>query len=417
MTTSSSFTITLQTECDRIASQTPTQRVVELRVCAPPALVSIARAPLNLALVIDRSGSMSGHKLDFVKQAARHIVSLLTPADRVALVSFDDQVTVDAPGTHMDSAGRDRLNQAIDRLEAGNTTNLSGGWMQGCHLVAEHQTDGSLNRVLLLTDGLANRGITDEEELGTHARELATRGVATSTFGVGMGFNEHLLETMANLGSGNFYFIAEPADIPGIFAREFTEIAGVTARGVEVVIDLPAHVHVEVMGGWRHEMAGSRLHLFPGDLTNAREQEIYLKLLLPQSTGDAVLELHAHATAQSQQNTPLSAVTALTFTYADSEVVAAAGRDAGLLQRAARVAMSDETNRALRLERQGRREEAQVAMQRALQENLPNLPPEDVERLEGISYCMHRGMQEDDRKSVQYDAYKARRRREDSGNH
>jgi len=98
-------------------------------------------------------------------------------------------------------------------------------------------------------------------------------------------------------------------------------------------------------------------------------------------------------------------------------VVAAAGRDAGLLQRAARVAMSDETNRALRLERQGRREEAQVAMQRALQENLPNLPPEDVERLEGISYCMHRGMQEDDRKSVQYDAYKARRRREDSGNH
>ena len=88
---------------------------------------------------------------------------------------------------------------------------------------------------------------------------------------------------MANHGSGNFYYIANPSEIPSIFAREFKELSAVTARNVQVTITIPEHAAVEVLGGWRHTLEGNHLQLFLGDLAAGRDQEVYLKLLFPPS--------------------------------------------------------------------------------------------------------------------------------------
>jgi len=258
--------LTLNSEQTLIARDIPSQRVLEISVHAPTMATQKSRPPLNLALVIDRSGSMSGEKLEYVKQAASYVVDRLEDNDRCALVAYDDQVYLLSPSKQMSVANRVEMKELIRTIRIGGSTNLCGGWLQGCHEVAEVAGEKTINRTLLLTDGLANVGITDLEELAMHARELATRGVTTSTFGVGLGFNEHLLEAMSNQGRGNFYFIETPMQIPDIFIREFNELATITASDVEIELEIPDQVGIEILGGWAHEKKEGKLRIFSGNL-------------------------------------------------------------------------------------------------------------------------------------------------------
>lgn len=406
------FHVTLQSESKLIARENPTQRVLELRVRAPESPKKTARTPLNLALVLDRSGSMNGIKLEYVKLAAQHVIDLLSTGDRAALVSFDDQVSVDVPNTLIHDGIQAQIKERISSIHSGGTTNLSGGWTQGCHEVAANgENKQHINRVLLLTDGLANVGIMDTEVLSMHARELAERGVSTSTFGVGEGFNEHLLEGMSNQGSGNFYFIAYPHEIPTIFMREFKELTAVTARDVQVELTLPEHTAVEVLGGWRHTLEGRKLQLHIGGLPGGREQEIYLKLLLPPSDTRKNLTVNAAATGMGIDNQDLSDETRLTFQYADAEEIARAPLAQDVLERYARVDMSEQTTAALKLERMGERDKARKKIQMSLQENRANMSPDQVKYFEEMAARMEHGMVERDRKTSQYNAYNTKRQR------
>ena len=408
------FHVTLQSESPLIARQTPTQRVLELRVRPPESQKTNQRTPLNLALVLDRSGSMSGFKLEYVKQAAQHVIELLSHKDRVALVTFDDEVTINLPTASVGSLPKAEIANRIAAIRSGGSTFLSGGWMQGCQEVAKNgENGGQVNRVLLLTDGEANVGIQDSETLGTHARELAQRGVSTSTFGVGEGFNEHLLEGMANHGSGNFYYIANPSEIPSIFAREFKELSAVTARNVQVTITIPEHAAVEVLGGWRHTLEGNHLQLFLGDLAAGRDQEVYLKLLFPPSDTLDSAEVKVFATGSGVNETDLSDETRLQFRYADAQEMAKDVPLAEVLERFSMVQMSDQTTSALKLERDGQREKARQLILNSLAENRTNLPADQAQYYEDMAQRMQRGMADNDRKTSQYAAYTSKRRRED----
>ena len=190
------------------------------------------RSPLNLSVVLDRSGSMEGSKLAYVKEAAQFLVCQLGVQDCFSLVTYDSTVAVPVAPTRV--VHKDQINQTIQAIHAGGQTNLSGGWLQGCELVDEgigyrpeprslkprtrwlpNRREQSLaqaqvNRVLLLTDGLANRGVTDPHRLALIARQKHEEGVHTTTIGVGTQFNEDLLVHMASEGGGNFYFIDNP---------------------------------------------------------------------------------------------------------------------------------------------------------------------------------------------------------------
>jgi Ca-activated chloride channel family protein len=193
-----------------------------------------SRTPLNLSVVLDRSGSMHGDKIAAARDAAALLVRRLAPSDVVSVVAYDENVTVVAPP----SLGADRRHLARDigGIEVGGSTNLSGGWMRGRELVMERKREGAVNRVLLLTDGRANVGIIDRPTLTGLCRTAGTAGVTTTTIGFGQDYDEHLLRAMADAGGGSMYYIETPDQAAGIFADELKDLMSVAAQNVTVTV-------------------------------------------------------------------------------------------------------------------------------------------------------------------------------------
>ena len=204
-----------------------------LELLAPPAPEQAERRPLALSLVIDRSGSMAGPKLDVTQRCAAFLVEHLAPGDQLSIVSFDDEVRIEAPLVLVEP-NRGQLLAAINGIVPGGSTNLSGGWLKGIEVLTAVNGDSVTRRVLLLTDGQANVGINDAGQLAKMTRASAADGIGTTTIGFGDGFSEDLLAGMADGGGGGAYFAETPDAAPGIFAQEFADLMSLVAQNVSV---------------------------------------------------------------------------------------------------------------------------------------------------------------------------------------
>ncbi|HJQ69913.1 MAG TPA: VWA domain-containing protein [Blastocatellia bacterium] len=191
----------------------------------PPRAGAGRRRKLNLSLALDRSGSMQGEKIARAREAACYCVDQLVADDRVSVVIFDDVVEVLVPSQPAEN--KEAIKERINRVSARNSTALHEAWVRGGMQVSEHMAEGAMNRVLLITDGLANVGETNVDRIVSQAGELAERGVSTSTIGIGRDFNEDLLIPMAEHGRGNAWHVAEPQEMERIFA---TELEGLIAQ-------------------------------------------------------------------------------------------------------------------------------------------------------------------------------------------
>ena len=235
------------------------------------------RLPLNISVVLDRSGSMAGDKLNHVKKAAQFLIQHLSAQDTFSLVTYNHDVSVDLPARTVEN--KTRINAAIDKVTAGGTTNLSGGWLQGCQLVTQHLNQQQVNRVLLLTDGLANQGVTDTDRLKSLSREKRDAGITTTTMGVGMDFNEDLLTQMAAEGGGAFYFIDDPDQAPHIFSEELRDLLSVVAQNL-VVTFVPSEEVTEYsqLNTYALEETGDKVGYRLGDIYSEEEKQLLIEV-------------------------------------------------------------------------------------------------------------------------------------------
>ena len=211
------------------------------------------RPPLNVALVIDRSGSMHGEPMVQAREAARTFVNGLGEQDRITLVAFDHESEVLVEPTAVTSEGRRRLHAAIDRIHAGGTTNISGGLRDGFEAVERQATDEMVNRVILMTDGIPNVGIIDHDGLAGKTRSIRQRGITVSTLGFGPSYDARLMGAMAEEGSGYFRHISNSADLELAFSNELNSLRDTVASGIEVEIRPRPGVKIERVIGFRSE--------------------------------------------------------------------------------------------------------------------------------------------------------------------
>jgi Ca-activated chloride channel family protein len=246
------------------------------------------RLPLNLSLVLDRSGSMHGAKLRAARAAAALLVRRLAPADVVSVVAYDDNVTTIADAAT--GAAQGNLAREIEQIESGGSTNLSGGWLRGRELVARNITQRGVNRVVLLTDGRANVGIIHPQRLTGLCAEAKKHGVTTTTIGFGEDYDEALLRAMADAGGGNMYYIERPDQAASVFNDELQGLLDLGAQNVAVTVTPePAAQLIAVHHDYPSAAQGTSLRVELGDLYAREPKPMLVEFLVSDRVADHVL--------------------------------------------------------------------------------------------------------------------------------
>lgn len=246
-----------------------------------PAGARIQRKPLNLGVVIDRSGSMAGEKIEQTKQALKTLITHLGPEDVLSLVQFDDAAqTLLEPMVVTD---KDAFRQLVDRIGTGGSTNLSAGWLQGLKLIGRNASADRISRCLLLTDGQANVGIQDPHRLAFLGRSARQKyGITTTTLGFGEGFNEDLLTAIAREAGGAFYYVDQADQAPAIFSEELHGLLQLAAQNIEVT--LLAEAPVTMVAQWTDypaQVKAGAVVFSLGDAYAGEEKNLLVSLLVP----------------------------------------------------------------------------------------------------------------------------------------
>ena len=281
MTSRTETTLTVRPDRTLVRPNAHSQRFVLGRIVAPRASTERIRPPVNLAIVLDRSGAMSGDKLRIARSAVEEAIARLQPDDRFSIIAYDDVVDVVVGSTVASSEARQGAIERLREVEARGSTNLGEGWLRGCEQVAGHLAEHGVNRCLLLTDGLANVGITDPDQLAIHAAELRARGVSTSTFGVGNDFDERLLQELADAGGGHFYYIADAPQIRDAITSEVGETLEIVARDVALELTARDEIRIDPVSPYKAVVRGNRTVVALGDLASEQVVEVVLRLSFP----------------------------------------------------------------------------------------------------------------------------------------
>ncbi|MBT9313490.1 vWA domain-containing protein [Leptothoe kymatousa] len=229
---------------DAISLGQATTLDVLVKIIPPPSDRQRQRPRLNLAVVIDCSSSMAfKERLVYAKAAARQIVQELTPSDRISIHTFDQTAQTLLPSTFC--SHKYEIINKIQTIRLGQGTNLHAGWIEGVNEVNKNSQSDTINRVILLSDGRTNRGITNQKTIVSHVENLAQSRISTTTVGLGNDFSDNLLKTMARGGGGNYYHLNSPHHLPIIFKKEVQALVATFGQAVTLGIEPQGDVDVE----------------------------------------------------------------------------------------------------------------------------------------------------------------------------
>lgn len=269
--------VALAFDTNAVTDSGTSERFLVVTIQAPAAAAS-SRHPVDLALVMDVSGSMSADgKLDQSRRAAHALVDAMGPEDQLALVTFEDQGRLLLPL----GADASRAHALIDTIEPGGGTNISEGLRLGLEAMSDRD---AVRKLVLVTDGQANAGITDPGRLAAMA---GRDGVTVAALGVGLGYNEVLLSRMADAGGGSYAYVYEGMDLGGLFERELASAATLVARDNHLTLTFgEGATPVDVLA-WEGTVSGQTVQLPVGDLAAGQSRRVVVRVSVDGATVDA----------------------------------------------------------------------------------------------------------------------------------
>jgi Ca-activated chloride channel family protein len=348
---------------DRLEVGRPRTVYLKVALTGEAPEVSVTRAPVNTAIVLDRSGSMAGEKLAYAKKAALQALDRLGPHDIVSVVAYDSNVLVLLPATR--ATDKSEIARAIMRLEAGSSTALYAGVSRGAYEVRKFLAVNRINRVILLSDGLANVGPSSPGMLAELGGSLAKEGISVSTIGLGLDYNEDLMTRLAMASDGNHAFVEKPEALASVFDREFGDLLSVVATNVEVHIVCPAGVRPLRILGREAEIAGRTVTVSLGQLRARQERYVLLEAEVePQMVGQrldvAEIAIELTGVRESRKRLALSGRAHLTFTTSAADAERSVRKD--VMVAVVEQVANDNNRRALELRDRGQIEEARAVL-------------------------------------------------------
>jgi len=266
-----------------------------------------ARVPTDLVVILDRSGSMGGDKIENARRAIHELISRLGPEDRFALVTYSNTASLAISPAPADDSARAAWLETVAAILPDGGTNMSSGLDLGLDTIDRMRASGRVPRAILISDGLANQGDATPEGLLRRAGRAVRGEYMLTTVGVGADFNEYLMSALADAGTGNYYYVRVGDDLGTVFAREFDGAKATVASGVEVQIEPGDGVVVLDAAGYPLERTSGAVVFRPGSLAVGQQRRIWVTLSVPnQAPGDHSLGRFALSYSRGSERSTLA---------------------------------------------------------------------------------------------------------------
>lgn len=287
------------------------------------------RPPVNIAIVLDKSGSMGGQKIAKAREAAMGAIDRLGPNDIITVVTYDTTVNILVPATKL--SDKEYVKKAISQVNSGGGTALFAGVSKGAAEIRKFLDKERVNRIILLSDGLANEGPSSPSELGALGASLKKEGISVSTLGLGLDYNEDLMAQLAGKSGGNHQFIERATELADIFNREFDDVTSVVAQEVSIEVTVPEGIRPVRVLGADSEIAGQNIQLLFSQIYSEQNRHVVIELELPETKDGKKLQLAKvvanYQNMKSGKTDKLSGVASIKFSEDKAQVEASLDKD------------------------------------------------------------------------------------------
>jgi Ca-activated chloride channel family protein len=326
-----------------------------------------ARPAINLALVVDTSGSMQGEPIADARRASLALLETLRPEDRLAVVSFNSETDVLLPSTHLAGADTDALRRQIARMEAQGTTDLAGGLQAGLEeLVRNYEPEG-INRLVLLSDGVPNA----PANILPLAQAAGERGIRITALGLGLDYDETLLGQVAQMSGGRFHYVEESSRVAEVFRDEVLRFERVLARNMRLELRPGPGVRIDGVVGQPVALGNGAVQVALGDLSEGEHREVFVRLHADPRRVGATVELMDAVLSFDDAVADAGALERRVFLGAhatDQSEELEAGHNVEVERAAARMLAAVTTVQAIQQARQGDVAQARLLLDRAAAE-------------------------------------------------